>query len=465
MMKKSVTILMLLMVLLTTLGINYTPVHAYAYDTSFVSMIHYQNVGTDTAHITIDFYDQTGAIKASLPVTTLEPNVATTLFAGSIGDLSAGFKGSAVISSDQPLASVVAQVGSGQVKNQPLSSGFSEGARSVLIPTVLKKMFFFTSVFSIQNVDSVAADLKLTFVPVAGSTIIYNVDDVPPYASRVFDMATIPAITDPTFNGAVLIEAKKHGSEDPGSIVGVSMELENAGYNAYAFDGAAITANKLYMPTAVCKFGPTKDQTSAYAVQNNNSTPVEVMVTYSNGNIDGPHEIPAYGKRSFDGCVKGNPKGFLGSAIVTATANIQAVGKVYGGGLYPAHLSFVTGYDKVSLPFIRWTKANWTNGQGQRTYIAIQNIGESAIPAGAVVVDYYDKDGNKVGTHTLDAIAVGAKGNSHPNFAGLVEFGALGGGAIVTGPAGSKLAVVVRVQKYIGNDMSVGEDYTGIPIN
>lgn len=470
MIKKSVTLLILVVMLLTAFGVDYTPAYAYAYDTSFVSKIHYQNVGTGTAQIEIKFYDPNGVEKASAPVTSLAKNAVTTLFAGSIGGLTSGFKGSAVISSDQPLASVVAQVGSGAVKNQPLSSGFSEGSRSVLIPTVLKKMFFFTSVFVVQNVDSYPADFKLTFVPVSGAPIIHNVTNVPKYGSRIFDMGTLSAITTSTFNGAVLIESVRHGTTTPGSIVGTSMELENAGYNAYAFDGASTTANKIYMPTAVCKFGPNLNSTSAYAVQNNNAAPVQVTVTYSNGHVDGPHTLPAYGKRSFDGCSAGNPVGYLGSAIVTATANIHAVGKVYGGGLYPAHLAFITGYNKVSLPFVRWTEANWYNGVGQRTYIAIQNIGTSTIPAGQVVVRYYDKNGVLKGIHTLGSIAVGAKVNTHPQFVGLTEFGVYGdgsegGGAIVTGPAGSKLAVVVRVQKYIGSGNSVGEDYTGIPIN
>jgi len=93
-------------------------------------------------------------------------------------------------------------------------------------------------------------------------------------------------------------------------------------------------------------------------------------------------------------------------------------------------------------------------------------------PAGQVSVKYYDKNGTLLGTHTLGAIAVGAKGNSHPYYIGAAgaEFGTYpdgseGGGAIVEGPAGSQLAVVVRVQKYIGGGNSAGEDYTGIPIN
>ena len=471
MVKKSISLAIILIVLLTAFGLDYSSVHAYAYGSDFVSTIHYQNVGNDTAQISIIIYDQNGIEEASAPVTNLEPGAATSIYAGTINGLSSGFKGSAVISSDQPLASVVAQVGSGAIKNQPLSSGFSEGSSSVLIPTVLKNMFFFTSVFAVQNVDSVAADFTLRFVTTTGTQINKTVPDVQPFASRLFDMGQIPEITTTTFNGSVVIDSVRNGTTTPGSIVATSMELENAGFNAYAFDGAANTGTTVYMPSAVCKFGPNNDSTTAYAVQNTNATSVQVTVTYSNGNVDGPHTLAGYAKRSFDGCHAGNPNGFLGSAVVTATGDVHAVGKVYGGGLYPAHLAFLSGESKVGLPFIRWTESQWYNGVRQRSYIAIQNIGSSNIPSGQVTVTYYDKNGNAVGSHTLGAIPVGGKVNSHPHHIGSAGFefgyytdGSQGGGAIVEGPNGSQLAVVVRVQKYTGNGTSVGEDYTGIPI-
>jgi hypothetical protein len=477
-MKKFLTIIIITIVLFTAFGVNQSPVYAQAYDTDFVSMIHYQNVGTSDATINITIYDNDGIEAASAPVATLAPGGATSLYAGTLG-LTAGFSGSAVISSDQPLASVVAQIGSGAVLNQPLSSGFSGGSSSVLIPTVLKNMFFFHTVFSVQNVDSVPADLTFTFVPLvgnppsAGTPIVYTVTGLPAYASKLIDMGSFPEISEPQFNGSVAIEAVQTGTSTPGSVVATSMELEIAGNNAYAFDGASSTADKIYMPSAVCKFGPNNESTTAYAVQNTTSNTISVTVTYSNGNVDGPYQLPAYAKRSFDGCQANNPVGFLGSAVVESTGgDIHVVGKVYGGGLYPAHLAFISGSSKVALPFVRWTETNWENREGQRTFIAVQNIGTSDIPAGQVTVSYLDKDGTVLGTHTLGAIPVSQKANTHPHHIGAAGYefgtypdGSSGGGAIVEGPAGSQLAVVVRVQKYLGQGNSVGEDYTGIPIN
>ena len=475
-MKKVLTIFVVTIVLFLSLGIDTSPAYAYAYDTDFISVVHYQNIGNAPATITIEFYDSDGYLTDYAPVTMLAPNAATSLYAGSISGLTAGFQGSAVIKSDQPLASTVSQLGEGAVKNTPLSNGFasSEAASSFLIPTVLKNMFKFHSVFSVQNVDSETADLKFTFKTITGDEILYTVEDLPAYSSYLVDMGTTPAIPTPEFNGSVVVEAFKGGTSTPGAIVATSMELEILGNNAYAFNGVPTdeTSSTIYMPSAVCKFGPNNESTSAYAVQNTTSAPINVTVSYSNGNVDGPYAIPGYSKRSFDGCQAGNPVGFLGSAIVTSVGgNIHAVGKVYGGGLYPAHLGFTGGSDTVALPLVRWTEANWFNGARQRSYIAVQNIGSADIPAGEVVVKYYDKDGVLVGTHELGAIAVGKKANTHPYYLGAVgsEFGyytdgSTGGGAVVEGPSGSELAVVVRVQTYLGGGDSAGEDYEGIPV-
>ena len=331
-------------------------------------------------------------------------------------------------------------------------------------------------IFSVQNVANNPADLKFTFVPllgdypdyIAGTPIVYEVEDLPSNTAHFVDMGNFAPITDTSFNGSVFIEAKKANSEEPGSIVASSMELEFAGNNAYGFNGALDTANKIFLPSAQCNFGPSNNETTSYAVSNPNDFQVDVKVTYSNGIVDGPYTLAPYAKRSFDGCHAGNPKGFLGSAVAESIGgeNIHAVSKIYGGGLYPAHLGFINGSSKVALPFVRWTNNNWENGTGFRSYIAVQNIGTTDIPTGDVTVKYYNKNGQLVGTHELGEILVGKKENSHAWFIDEYEFGSDGGGsAVVEGPIGSQLAVVVRVQKFIGDGKSVGEDYTGIPIN
>jgi hypothetical protein len=122
---------------------------------------------------------------------------------------------------------------------------------------------------------------------------------------------------------------------------------------------------------------------------------------------------------------------------------------------------------------VRWTStANYNTGNWQRSFIAIQNIGTSAI-TGNITVQYLDCHGAVVGTpHTITppagGLLVGKKVNSNAGNSGIAELNLCdggpnyGAGAMVLGPAGSQLAVIVRVQTMDTTyNLSVGEDYNG----
>jgi hypothetical protein len=392
----------------------------------------------------------------------------TSIYVGSLSELTAGFRGSATISSDQPLVATLVQSpkpASG-VKVRPLSNGFSGGSDYVLIPTALKATFDANSIISVQNVDDVAADLELVFVPVSGTSVTVNVDSLPPYATKYFDLGQMSELG-AEFNGSVQVYANVAGTTDPGSVVASVMELRIVQNGAYAFEGASEFGTMLYMPSALCNFNGV--QTSAYAVQNTTAGDVDVTVNYSSGEVDGPYTLGAGAKRSFNACDVNDP-GFIGSAQISGTGEIISMGKIYGGGLSTAFLGFTSGAEKIALPYVRWTTDHWFDGTRQRAFIAIQNVGAD-LAAGEVSVNYYDKDGTLVGTDTLGEILSGEKVNSTPGSIGAAgaEFGyytdgTFGGSAVVEAPTGSQLAVIVRIATR-DNSSTLGEDYNGIAIN
>jgi hypothetical protein len=467
-----ITLFSIVAILMSMVGA--VPAQAAAYGTSFVTSITYQNVGTAAATIMIDFYAESSATPISIPMAALNPGASSSVYVGGLSQIASPFKGSAVMNSDQPLVATLVQLppGASDVKNRPLSNGFSGGAAYVLIPTALKGLANTNTIFSVQNADSVGADLTVNFVPTTGAVIPVTTTNLPAGAAKYFDlgqMSNIPA----GFTGSIQIFARKTGTQTDGSVVATAMELSTTGTGAYAFEGASVSSNTVYMPSAFCKFGGAIN--SAYAVQNTSTTDsASVSVTYSNGNVDGPFTVDAGKKQSLPGCgVSGtlNPSGFIGSATVTSVgAPIVGVAKIGGSGLSTAFLGFTSGFNKVALPYVRWTETHWTDGTRQRANIAIQNVGASELPAGSVTVKYYDKAGALLGTHTINtAIAVGGKANSNPIMLAVpqTEFGYIGGqtggGAIVEGPAGSQLAVIVRISTYIPGG-STGEDSSGIPV-
>ncbi|MDD5370840.1 MAG: hypothetical protein PHQ40_17295 [Anaerolineaceae bacterium] len=471
---KLFSVISILSVLAVALGVNFSQVKASAYTTSFTTSVTYQNVGTGPATVNLNFYEQQNGTAIPIGPFTLNPLAGTSLYVGGLTQLSSGFHGSAVLQSNQPMVATLVQLpapGSG-VTNRPLSNGFDSGAPDITLATVLKNTFGSTSQFSIQNVDQVGADIKVNFFAVGSATpIILSITNLPSGAAKYIDLGTLADITTSTFNGSVKISAVKTGTTTPGSIVASVLELSVAGPEASAFEGTTAGANTVYMPSAMCNYG-TDRQSSSYAVQNVESAggaDATVNVKFSNGNIAGPYTITAGGKQSVPGCSGGNTTGFLGSATITSTGGkIVAIGKVIGGGLSTAFLGATSGADTVAAAYVRWTTAHWYDGTRQRAYIAIQNIG-SDLPDGSVTVSYFDKDGNKVGVHTLGAIAAGAKANSDASKIGApgAEFGVYGaqyGGAVVVqGPVGSKLAVIIRVQTKTSTG-SVGEDYNGVSI-
>lgn len=476
-MKVKLLSLAMILALVATMFSYTGSVKAVAFGTSFVTSITYQNVGTGSATIQLTFYAGDSATPIPISLDPLAAGAGSSIYLGSVSSVTSGFQGSAVMESSQPLVAVLVQVppSSGTLKNRPLSSGFSAGAPYVLVPTVLKQAFNTNSIFTVQNVDTVANNLVVDFIPVSGTAVQETVASLPSGAAHYFDMSKdskIPA----GFNGAVQIHATKSTSAagaNDGAVVATSMELATNSDSVYAFEGATTSGNTIYMPSAFCKYRGGLVN-SFYAVQNTDpAADAAVTITYSSGAKEGPVTIKAGAKDSFPGCGKSgtvNAAGFLGSAVITSTGGkIVAIAKIQGSGISSAFLGFTDGAEKIALPYVRWTVAHWTDGTKQRANIAIQNVGGSDLAAGSVTVKYYDVNGTLVGTDTLGAIPVGGKANSNATKIGAAgnEFGftgtKIGGGAIVQGPAGSKLAVVVRVESFITGG-SVGEDYNGTPI-
>jgi hypothetical protein len=440
-------------------------VHAQAYTTSFITSVTYQNVGDGPADIVVEFY---ASPDTTTPITITRPQLAqgasTSLFVGSLSEITPPFRGSAVIRSNQPLLATMVQLpqGSTIVRNRPLSNGFAAGAPVALIATVLKNQFDTTSIFSVQNAGDAPTTATFKFYNTS-ATLVHQFDQViQPGAAYYVDAGQVAELG-PSFNGSAVVEST-------GSIVAGVMELSTTGANASAFEGVGQGATKVYMPSALCNaFGGTN---TAYAVQNTSLTEqTQVTVTYSNG-VQDTKTIGPGAKASFLACnAPGMPSGFSGSATVESTVTpIIAIGKASGLGLSTAFVGASAGASQIALPYVRWANdANYAAGVQQRVFLTIQNIGDTDLPAGSVTVQYIDKFGAVQGTpHVLGAIPAGGKVNSNASNAGLTEFGvypdgSFGGGALVTGPAGSQLAVVARVSTQVAPGQFASEDYSGMP--
>lgn len=448
---------------------------AQAINVDFVTAITYQNISSDTATVTFRFYNEkTGTFT---PVTRqLNADAGSSLFVGGLSggeELSAGFLGSAVLSSDKPIVATLVQIPqSNDVKNRPLSNGFSSGSSSVLLSTVLKNQFNTSSRFSIQNASTTDVDLTVNFFAVGDpNPITITESNIPQGSAAYFEAGDISQLPTP-FNGSAVVTAVESGTSTPADIVGSVLELQTNNVGARAFEGVNNGASTVSMATALCeRFGTT----TFYAVQNVSASG-NASVTVDYKNLDGSSagtetaSIVAGGKNSFNACDTVS-NDFSGAATITSTGgDIVVIGKVGGNGRYTAFLGENSGADDLALPYVRYSPdARFNDGSRQRAFIAIQNIGSST--ASNVNVRYLDKNGSEVGVHTISSIAPGAKQNSNATLAGLTDFGTpesnpgggFGGSVIVDGPDGSELIAVVRISSNVSGNI-VAEDYNGISL-
>lgn len=460
-----------------------------AYGTPFATSITYQNVGSASAQVQFSFYNEkTGtAVEVNR---TIAQNAGDSLFVGGLTGneaLPTAFKGSAVLSANQPIVATLVQIAqpsaTTQVKNRPLSNGFSSASSNVLLATVLKNKFNFNSVFSIQNADTAPIDITLTFInaddPSAADVTITETN-IPVGAAKYYDMGQLAQLPN-VFNGSAEVTAVRTGTTTAANIVGSSIEQQTTGLSTYAFEGVTTGSNPVFVATALCDvFGGAR---TSYAVQNDGTAATDVTVTYTginNATKDAvtktaTQSVDPGAKKSFVACDAGVGANFTGAATISADQPLVVIAKVFGAGLGTAWLGEAQGSDRLALPYVRYSDdANYTTGKYQRAFIAIQNVGSAAVDG--VTVEYRDKNGNVVGTHTLASIAPGAKANTNATLAtgdaaklqlfGNPEAnpgGGFGGGAIVQGPAGSQLIAVVRVESQTSAGR-VAEDYNGIPI-
>ena len=440
---------------------------------TFTSSITYTNVGTGTASVLISFYPQTSGTAIQAPSSSLAAGASTSLFLGSTS-VPAGFNGSAIISSDQPIAATAVQIATNAgtlVKNRPLSNGFASGASQVLIASTLKNTFNVTTRFNVQNASSGNVDLTVKYYNAAAAGALAATEtfpNLPPGAAKTFDLTPLPD----GFNGSAVATAVLSGGSTPANIVAAALELSTNGVGASSFEGVSGGANTVYMATALCNaFGGFN---SFYAVQNTSATDNAVVtVSYSNGASEGATITPG-AKKSFATCngTGAAMQGFSGAATINSTGGaIVALGKVGGLGATTAFLGATAGSVKMACPYVRWTPAAvYNSGLRQRANIAIQNVG-GALAAGAVTVKYINAAGVTVATQPLSALATGAKQSVNSSqVTGDVDFGfdagtgAFGGGAIIEGPAGSQLQAITRIgSSDPGGATGYAEDYNCIP--
>jgi len=374
-MKKFVTLVVVLLALAIPLsasaqgGITYT------------AGFQLQNLSATPATVLIDFYDQAGNQPTGSSVQdTIPANGSKTYFP--LNSVPAGFNGSAVVSSDQALASITNILGNNSQRGDSYG-GFVAGAQTVNLPLIMKGNFGYNTWFNVQNTGTTDANVVVTYKP--GTCT--ETKTVKPNASQTFDQSATSCLA-AGFVGAATVT-----SNTPVAVV----VMEVGATNLLAYGGFADASTNPIMPLVSSNYYKSG---TGIQIQNTGAQASSVTISFTPSNgfpgnaCSETHNVPAGESVTFGytnsqlpaGCggqgtgvsdtVNG---GFVGSAAVTANSTsmplVAIVNQVNRGGANASSYNAInpaSATNKVSLPLIM------DRNFGYFTGFSIVNVGAQA---------------------------------------------------------------------------------------
>lgn len=290
---------------------------------SYTSGFQVQNLDSGTANISMVFYNADGSTAASVP-DTIAGGGSNTYFPLPSG-VNSGFNGSAVISSDKPVAAIANVIGDSTQGSS--YSGFDSGSNSISLPLINKANYNIDTWFNVQNAGS--SDVNVT-VAYSGQPNCNETGTIKPGAAKTFNQATNTCLPVGYVGAGTVTTANASDS-----IVASALQVATSGL--FAYNGFSTGSTNPVMPLISANvFG----FHTGMQIQNQGSSSTNVTVTYrpapggSNGTqCTETKTIPGNGSETFtlyafslsgttsSTCSFGQY--FVGSAEVTANSASQ----------------------------------------------------------------------------------------------------------------------------------------------
>ncbi len=350
-----------------------------------------QNVGGATANIVVTAYDASGASTYSSSQ-SVASGAAFTFIPSNFAGMPAGFIGSAVVSSDQPIKAIV-NVTNNQAGTLGVAGGLAaaqyqgtEVADTALyFPLVKNNRFGKSTAFYIQNAGTAAASVTAVFKMDTGGTYTHTVGSVDPNKMVLINP-----------NDALVPSTGGAGGRDNVGSLTVSSAQPLAGTVLEYIQGQAIATvlngtrgftsadfdSTIYAPIVKNnRFG----HFTGIQVQNVGASPADIYITYvgatgcSGTYTESATGVAAGASKTFvqQGATSPLPVNCIGSATITSTQNIVAIvnegnltGFTAAGTTYSA-LPDNSTTTKVSAPLFKDKRFGFSTG------LQIQNVGST----------------------------------------------------------------------------------------
>ncbi len=404
---------------------------------NWVSSFQVMNLGTQQANVVVEYYQENGTrVDAATHSYTVEVGSSINIYQPSVAGLPDGFKGSVVVSADQPVAAIgseQATYSDGSIGNSQYA-GFNadETGTQFYLPNVNKKFggSQWSSRITIQNT---------TANSITGTVVFYNSDstvrDTDEFSLNGNGSTTLTQINDPELQdgwlGAAIVNASGN--------VAVIVDVMSADGRIETYNGFTSGSTKMYLPTLLINFGANGWNTS-FQVFNVGGASATVTMTYYTSGIATPAKVVTATLPSYQSINRYQPSvdsdlgaTWIGSVVIESTQPIVAVGTQSSGAagkrLASAYNGFARGEKRAVLPTI----LRYFGGSNFITGFQIMNVGSSDAD---VTVEYF-APGNP--TPVLTVYYDGGSGSGH--FPRILPY--------------------TSVNRYQGNDTTLGNGWQG----
>jgi hypothetical protein len=371
-MKRRVVSFMLALALLVL------PVAAFAQG-NLTSGFQIQNLSSSTASVSVQFVNQDGTT-ATTQSGTIAANQSVTFFplgappATWTGNaVPAGFNGSVVISSDQPVAAIT-NILRNDFAAGGSYNGFSSGDTNATLPIIMKNNSGYSTYFNVQNLGSADATVNIQYVHGLSGT------DATEPAVTIKAGAAHQYVQSSNANlGAVFVGIAKVTSDQP---VAVTVN-EDGGAQFLTYDGlpASKASSSSLLPLVMAN---NSGFFTGIGVTNVGSAATDVTITYAPNSLTGAGACGALTPTVFPGVAANSgvfalqnasdPQfatcSYVGSATVTSSGqNVVAVVNQLGGPYASAYEGFspADATATIKLPLVM------ANNSGYFTGIQVQN--------------------------------------------------------------------------------------------
>lgn len=393
----------LVAILVTTSGVTAVPTTKNLSTTYTVA-----NLGSDEATVVVNYYKDGGDWAASADSTsfTLAANGGQKQIRQYTDSTMTSGQGSAVISSDQPLAAITLILARGQTPTSGGYNGITEGSTSYNIPQIMKIVTTGSGLASsqlvIQNLDTKDIFVSVSFVPAPGSSFspATKTFTTPLKAgnSQYYNIDTEPLLTN-GWSGSAVVSAKD--GTNANALIGVVSNLfvgPDLLYTSKGFSSSELNP-KWYVPYFTSK--NSNGQNTSVTVQNLSGGDLTanelLMVCTKDPAASGPTTltmdngstvVPNNGSFTFNALTLPtavSPANWYGSCVVTTSGGTKNLATVVfvrhvnnpnngGGAAFEGIPAPSTGnvdkYKEIAIPYI-----NKVGSNGVATVVNIQNLG------------------------------------------------------------------------------------------